>query len=1003
MVIWLLSGLLLTGSDPVDFDREVLPILQDLCFGCHGPDEAARKADLRLDVREDVLFVTEPGDPDESELIVRLLDENPKQRMPPAESGKVATAEQIDVLRRWVQEGVAWKTHWAFDAIDPLAAPATTDRGWCRDELDGHVLDHLRSEDLAPASAADPSTWLRRVTFDLTGLPPTIDEFDAFIRGLTSADSADEVHAAEAAVVDRLLASRRHAEHRTREWLDIARYADTNGYQNDFRRDQWPWRDWVLRAFEANMPYDRFVLEQVAGDLLPDASNASILGTGFQRNHRTVTEGGSIDEEWRVENVADRTETTSTAFLGLTLACARCHDHKFDPLTQRDYYSFYAFFDQVDEKGVYNEVRGNVAPLLRVPTEEQTARLADLSTRIEEYDSVVNGLLLRAAERHAAWRVRGRTGPRAETGAPLIVFRGAGWDDGPLIELSGVPEEHVDLGPSVSFEQDRPFSVSLWVRPETSGAIYSRMDDTDRYRGTDLILLSDMRPAVHLIHEWTKNAIKVVGTEPLAAGRWHHVAVTYDGSRKAAGVTLYIDGRAMEVTVEVDALDGTIATDEPFRLGLRRYAGNLKGTLLDVRVDGHVLTREAVLELARERARLETGVSFFLACFDEVSVEARQQLATARAEADRIERDEVPTAMVLRDRAEPRETHVLSRGRYDQPIGAVLQPDVPAIFGGLAPDAERSRLGLARWLVDPANPLTARVAVNRVWASFFGRGLVTTPEDFGVRGDRPEYPELLDRLAADLVENSWDLAALERRIALSATYRQSSDATAEQRERDPDNRLLARGPRHRLDAESLRDQALLVSGLLAERWGGPSVKPYQPAGLWKELAGGAGQGDYVPAEGDDLFRRSVYTYRKRTVPHPTLTTFDAPGFELCTVRRSTTNTPLQALALLNGPTYLEAARHLARRMMDASEDEDERLVAGVRIALTRTPLPAELDVLRAALTRQIEDFGSDPVATAALLGIGATAPPPDERTPEWAAYTMLASTLLNLDEAVTKR
>ncbi len=974
---------------PVDFGRDVLPILSEYCFDCHGPDAAARKGDLRLDVHDDVLFVAEPGAPEESELLARLVHDDPDRVMPPPSTGKAPTAAERELLRRWIEEGVAWEGHWAFQPVQAplipaMSLPSGELTGWDRDPLDLLVLHRLGQQGMAPSPPAEPAIWLRRVHLDLTGLPPTLEQLDAFLSG--------EVDRAQ--VVDGLLASDARAEHRTREWLDLARYADTNGYQNDFRRDQWPWRDWVLGAFAANMPYDRFVMEQVAGDLIEEGRRDAVLATGFQRNHRTVTEGGSIDEEWRVENVADRAETSATAFLGLTVGCARCHDHRYDPISQVDYYRFFGFFDQVDEKGVYSETRGNVPPLLRVPSLEQEERMAALEARIAEEEASLAALAATSAERHAAFRAANRD-VIPDLPAPLLERRGA-------VLLDGTREGAADLGGGVEFEQDRPFTVTLWLRPESHGAVYSRMEDSDRYRGVDLVLLGDMRPAVHLIHQWTGNAIKVVGTDPLEEGAWHHIAVTYDGSGKAAGVTVHVNGILASLKAEVDRLDGTLTTDEPLRLGTRRYAGDLKGELLDFRVDGHALDGAAVLALARGRAALEDGGPFYLAVFDEEAARARRRLAKTRLELERLERDEVPTAMVLRDRDEPRETRLLRRGQYDRPEGEPLTPDVPELFGGLPDGARRDRLGLARWLVDPANPLTARVAVNRVWASFFGRGLVATSEDFGIRGARPEHPALLDHLAAELVASGWDLRSLERRIALSATYGQSSDASAAARERDPANGWLARGPRHRLDAEGVRDQALLAAGLLVHKVGGPSVKPYQPAGLWKELAGGAGQGAYLESTGDDLFRRSLYTYRKRTVPHPQLTTFDAPGFELCTARRPSTNTPLQALALLNGPTYLEASRHLAKRMLQA-EGEDARVTLGMRAVLSRGPTAAELEVLKGALARYRSEFEADAMAAVELLGVGATAVSPRTRTPEWAAYTMIASTILNLDEAITQR
>lgn len=996
---------LASGGDPVDFDREVLPILSEHCFDCHGPDAGTRKADLRLDVHDDVLFVAEPGDADASELMDRVLHTSAKRIMPPPEFEKPLSEAQIDVLRRWINEGVAWESHWAFapvgEAYEPFTGKRQTMTGpisaWAWDPFDQFVVARLLTENMSPSPEAEPMTWLRRVTLDLTGLPPTLEELGDFQIALRRANDRAARQEVRGAAVDRLLESSAHAEHRTREWLDVARYADTNGYQNDFRRDQWPWRDWVLRAFAENMPYNRFMLEQVAGDLQPDADQQATLATGFQRNHRTVTEGGSIDEEWRVEKVADRAETTSTAFLGLTLACARCHDHKYDALSQKDYYRFYGFFNSIDEKGFYNETRGNVPPIVRLHSDEVLARLEGLKRQEQEADARVAAALETAALRFEAWRASTARNERA----PLPEAVRAGGGVLALGEGSG-PKGSIDLGTDVEFHEDRAFTVSMWVRPESHGAVYSRMDDDDSYRGTDLVLLGSMLPAVHLIHSWPTNAVKVVGEEPLERGRWQHVAVAYDGTKKASGVQLWIDGVLQKLTVEVDALDGTIASGSPLLLGTRRFAGDLAGEISDFRVDAEALDAGQVIGLARARARSEDGLPFFIAAFDLEARAARGQRDAVKAEHARVESEDIPTAMVLRDLDEPRVTQLLDRGRYDKPIGEPLQPDIPEVFGGLADDARHDRLGLARWLSGDDNPLTPRVAVNRVWSSFFGVGLVATQDDFGVRGDRPEYPELLDYLARQFVVSGWDLRSLERRIVLSSTYGQSSAASPESLARDPGNRLLARGSRYRLDAETIRDQALAVAGLLVERVGGPSVKPYQPDGLWKELAGGAGQGAYVPSTGDDLFRRSLYTYRKRTVPHPTLTTFDAPGFELCSVQRARTNTPLQALATLNGTTYVEAARHLGQRMMQASDDPVARFQAAARVLLGREFLGAELELLGSAVERYVADFGADPAAVQDLLGVGATAPPTEERTPEWAAYTMIASTLLNLDEALTK-
>ena len=791
--------------------------------------------------------------------------------------------------------------------LEAIRAVETED--WIRDPLDRFVLARLEEEGVPRSDAATLQKLLRRVTFDLTGLPPTIEELDAFL--------LDESPDAYERAVDRLLASPRYGEHMAAWWLDGARYADTNGYQNDFARAMWPWRDWVIAAFNANMPYDEFLTEQLAGDLPLDATLAQRVATGFNRNHRMVTEAGSIDEEWRVENVVDRVDTTATVFLGLTMGCARCHDHKYDPITQRDYYRFYAYFNNVDEKGVYTETRGNVAPLVRVPGEADEAELAELDERRK---LAAHDLELREAEAAARipeWEEELRASvrpevPRAtlhvtasEAEGPTAPARSAS----PHVTLAGEPGSFVDLGQAVVFEQDRAFSVSFWVKPESPeshGALLSKMADDDTYRGFDLLMLGNGRLLSHLIHDWPENAIKVETNEALATGSWTHVTYTYDGSRKASGVHLWFDGRDVPLKTHADTLDGTLRTPTPLRLGRRHYTNYFGGALADLFFFEGVLTPEE-----REGARSQR--LFEMLALAETNQEARSELGEllvgsndaelfeSRAALTEIDREReaaeaaVPTSMVMAERAERRPTYLLRRGRYDAPEGEELEPGLPEFLG--VTEQPRDRLQLARWLTTPDNPLTARVIVNQLWQRLFGAGLVETTENLGIQGTRPSHPELFDWLAADLVLGDWDLKALQRRIVTSATYRQSSYAEGQAFEADPKNRLLARGPRFRLSAEEIRDQALAVGGLLVERIGGPATRPYQPEGLWKELAGGAGQGPYVQDTGDGVHRRSLYTHRKRTVPHPELSTFDAPSFEICQARRSRTNTPLQALVL----------------------------------------------------------------------------------------------------------
>ncbi len=783
LVVVLILSAIARCADPapsVRFSRDVLPILAENCFQCHGPDEKARKAKLRLDTQEGVLRVVKPGKSADSEL-VRRITAAADEVMPPPKTNRKLTAAQKDTLRRWIDAGAAWGKHWAYEPPVRLPLPPVKDHTWGRTAIDLFVLARLEREGLAPSPEASKETLIRRVTLDLTGLPPTPAEVDAFL--------ADHSPDAYEKVVDRLLSSPRYGERMAMDWLDDARYADTNGYQNDFARTMWPWRDWVVAAFNANQPFDRFVIEQLAGDLLPNATLQQRIATGFNRNNRTVTEAGSIDEEWRIENAVDRVETTATVFLGLTMGCGRCHDHKFDPISQKEFYGFLAFFNSLNEKGVYTEQRGNVAPLITLPTPEDERRLREF--------------------------------------------------------------------------------------------------------------------------------------------------------------------------------DGAIAA-----------------------------TERAVRELESANP-------------GKVLVEA--ELKALKAAAAKLRKDKgdyqqrIPSVMVMEDLKTPRPTFVLKRGRYDMPDPAQkVEPGVPSCLSPLPSGAPRNRLGLAEWLVSPDNPLTARVTVNRYWQRLFGTGLVKTAENFGLQGEPPSHPELLDWLATEFARG-WDVKAMQRLIVTSATYRQSSKATAALVQHDPENRLLARGPRFRLPAELVRDNALAISGLLVERTGGPSIKPYQPAGLWEELAGGAGEGPYVQDKGAGLYRRSLYVYRKRTVPHPAMTTFDAPSREVCQVKRARTNTPLQALELLNDVTYVESARRLAQMMLaDGGHTPEERIRFAFRRATARIPEAKEVQVLAHGLERYRKAFAADREEALRYLRHGDSPVDPRLDPVELAAYTATAGVILNLDETITK-
>lgn len=965
-----------------DFDREVRPILADNCFACHGPDKEGRKGKLRLDKRDRVMglaggdAVVVPGNREDSELWYRITADYKDDRMPPIDHGKSLTAAEIEILGKWIDGGAPWAEHWAFVSPVKPKQPKVINGEWPRNSLDLFVLAALERDGWKPNREADKNKWLRRVTLALTGLPPSEDELHRFL-------ADDSVNAYEN-VVDRLFASPAYGEHMAAAWLDGARYADTNGYQNDFHRAQWPWRDWVVQAFNRNLPFDQFATWQLAGDLLPNASDEQILATGFGRNHRTVTEAGSIDEEWRVENVVDRVETTGTVFMGLTMGCARCHDHRYDPITQKEFYSFYGFFNSQDERGVYQETRGNAGPMIKVPSELEKLRLAELKKEVDVAETHHLDAVAQRTVEFEAW---------SDAMATQSASNNDAWKD--IVRLNKNEDPRPNLGNELfSPEQDQAFYMSAWVRPRSDGSVIAKMDAEAAYRGVDLTLIENRKIAVHLIHNWPNNAIKVVSNVALEDGVWNHVGASYDGSGKAAGVQLFLNGKAVDAGVAADSLDGSILTDTPLRLGQRSTREHIRGDLhtarfematadedkvgMHVRVDAHGLWRIVHKQSKADALSRQDLEQVFATCFHPASRQSRVALQKQKAALADYEK-KIPSVMVMKDRAEPRPNYLLNRGLYDQPVTEENLPTgIPAVLPGWKESYPRNRLGLAQWMVAPDNPLASRVAVNRLWQQLFGVGLVKTSENFGIQGSRPSHPQLLDWLAVEFVQSGWDVQAMQKRIVLSATFRQSSSASPQAYADDPENLRLARGPRYRLTAEQVRDQALAASGLLVQKLGGPPTRPHQPPGLWTELAGGAGQGAYVQDTNDGLWRRSLYTHRKRSVPHPTLTTFDAPSFEVCTVRRPRTNTPLQALATLNDPTYVQAARRLGERLMKRTGNDGEKLDWAFELLTCRPPTDQERAILKQALYAELRFTPKDPAA----------------------AWTAVAAILLNLDEVL---
>lgn len=1030
-----ISGLLTPASAAkVSFSREVLPILSDNCFYCHGPSESGRKADLRLDIPDGAfrvkkgVAVIKPGKPEESALIQRLHSTDPDELMPPPESHRHLTDAQKDILRRWVAEGAPWGKHWAFESLQEVPVPTPADGSPGGSALDRFVRARLAAEQLHPAPEADRATLIRRVYLDLTGLPPSPAEVEAFV--------ADTAPSAYEALVDRVLQLPAYGERMAQEWLDLARYADTYGFQADVERDLSPWRDWVIQAFNENLPFDRFLTWQLAGDLLPEPTREQQLATAFNRLHRQTNEGGSIEEEWRTEYVADRVHTMGTAFLGLTFECSRCHDHKYDPIGQRDYYSLFAFFNQIDESGLYSHfTAATPTPTMFLYGDGLAEKHRAAKEAVRAAEAKLAEVSQGARERFAAWA---KSGAALDRPTPVAAFPFDTLVSNRLESTVGLAKASLSDSPELvpgktgqalrfsgdnsaviegvgSFKRTDPFSFDLWLKPtaKQDRAVvfhFSRAWTDSGSRGYELVL-DQGRPFFGLIHFWPGNAIAVRSQSPLPTNEWARVTITYDGSSRAGGVSLYQNGQPLPAEVVRDNLykdihhrgewgDGDAGGIRLTLAGRFRDNGFKDGLIDDFQVFDTCLTPGEVARLD-----VTSGTSSqadFAAYLNRVDAPYRAALATVKQARD-AENDLVAglrEIMTMRDRPERRVTHVLRRGAYDAPADTV-EPGTPDRIFPFPADAPRNRLGLARWMTDPKNPLTARVAVNRIWKLHFGRGLVTTVEDFGAQGRLPSHPELLDWLAGEFIRSGWDRKALHKLILMSATYRQTSAASAELLARDPDNVLLARGPKHRLGAEIIRDQALAASGLLVRKLGGPSVKPYQPAGVWEESGTGK---SYTQDKGEKLYRRSLYTFWRRTAPPPSMLTFDATSREVCTAKRETTTTPLQALVLLNDPQFLEAARELAEQTVrQHSSDPQAQVTDTCHRLWGRAPQAKERAILGQLLREQLDYFQANPEAATKYLAIGER--PRDESLPadQVAATAVLASAVMNHDDFVMKR
>jgi hypothetical protein len=1000
-----LVGAACASGQTVEFNRDIRPILSDRCFTCHGPDSANRITKLRFDSEDGAKGdlgsgrrAIIPGDADASLMVQRITSKQPALRMPPVASGAALAPREIDLIRRWIAQGARWQKHWALIAPKRPEIPQVSGAGWPKNPIDHFVLERLEREGLRPTPEADRARLIRRVTLDLTGLPPAPADVDNFMND-RSANAYERV-------VDRLLASNHYGERMAIRWLDAARYADTNGYQTDAERFMWRWRDWVIDAFNRNMPFDTFTVEQIAGDMLPKARLDQKIATGFNRNHRGNGEGGIIPEEYAVEYVADRVETTSTVWLGLTVGCARCHDHKYDPISQREYYRMFAYFNNVPERGKVFKY-GNSPPVVQAPTPDEQARVRTLDEKLASAEARYDGMRASIDAARSEWESSAATAADAAwtVSRDLAVDRPA--------EESFDGKRYVDAGNVANFGFYDKITLAAWIHPTApDGAIVARTEDLAEGEGFGLFL-KDGKLQANFVKRWLDDALRVETERELDLNRWHHVAVTYDGSRVADGVRFYIDGKPEKLRVLLDDLNQSFNVREPLRIGgglNLRFRGAIKG----VRVHRAALKPDEVSVLAvaepvstlakKPGPRRAQAESLKLAWyFLERAAPTEMQKAWMERNRLRLEREALlealPTVMVMEERPGLRDTFLLVRGAYDRQ-GEKVSPGVPSALPPLAGGAANNRLGFARWLVDPGNPLTARVVVNRFWAMYFGSGLVRTLEDFGSQGDWPSHPELLDWLATEFIRTGWDVKALQKTLVMSATYRQSTNTTPALMERDPENRLLARGPRFRLPAETVRDQALAISGLLVEQIGGPSVKPYQPPGLWKELSGGQ---DYRQDHGPSLYRRSLYTFWKRTTPPPGMSLFDAPSRESCVVRTPRTNTPLQALALMNDVTYVESARALGQRMMqEGGAKAADRIAFGFLLATARMPRPEELRVLLDGFQHRLDRFQSDRKAAVQLLSHGEFKHNQALDAAELAAYAATASLILNLDETLTK-
>jgi hypothetical protein len=1030
------------AAETLQYNRDVRPILVENCFACHGQDKAARKASLRLDVREEAVKVgaIRPAKLAESALLERIRSDDPKRLMPPPKSHKKLTAAQKDLLEKWVLAGAEYQPHWSFIAPKRQPLPDVKNAAWVRTPIDRFILAALEKRSLTPAPEADRRTLARRLSLDLTGLPPVPADVEAFVND-TSPDAYEKY-------VDALLRSPHWGEHRGRYWLDVARYADTHGIHFDNYREIWSYRDWVIRAFNRNVPFDQFTVDQLAGDLLPNRTLDQVVASGFNRCNITTNEGGAISEEYLVLYTRDRTETTSQVWLGLTAGCAVCHEHKFDPLSQKEFYSIAAFFNNTTQAAMDGNIK-DTPPTVFVPRREDRERFEALPKERVAVQRQLDERRVAAQPLFEKWLHEIKPDPTVKpvsaeglrVHVPLIEGEGkpvaftvdgksrsvpqpagVGWESGHIAPKAFKPQngatlEVADIG---DFDTRQGFSYGAWVKPPPNfptGAIFARMDNTRLYRGWDLWMQGG-KVGTHIINRWPEDGLKVVARDPLPQGQWSHVFITYDGSAKSSGVHVFVNGLEQPTTVENDSLHGSIRTKVPWKIGQRHASERLDGVVVqDIRIYSRALSGSEVQRLGgatrlaeliarpaekRTDAEKKELYDWYLATADKPSLDLGAKLEALGRE-DAAIRGRGTVAHVMQEKPDKAMAYVLFRGDYEKRRDPVT-PETPRMLPPMPSGAPKNRLGFARWLLTPDHPLTARVTVNRYWQELFGTGIVRTSGDFGAAGEPPSNQELLDWMAVEFRESGWDIKKFFKLLVMSATYRQSAATTPEKLEKDPYNRLLSRGPRFRMDAEMVRDYALAASGLLVRKLGGRSVKPYQPDGVWEAVAMiGSDTRDYRRDAGEDLYRRSMYTFWKRAAPPASMDIFNAPSREVCAVRRERTNTPLQALVTLNDPQFVEAARMLAQAALKEGGDRAEGRINVIARRLLARPLrDEELQVVKATLDDLVTFYKAHPDDAKKLLAVGEAKVDAALDPATLAAYTMLTNELMNLDEVLNK-